>query len=91
MHAILSFSSPRYVIIACQNVIYAKFRHVMIAQLNKIWHMWACAHAIACHSWLDLVCYKVNDAKTFKNLANHHVYYRLVYLTGVFKIIAIDI
>ena len=84
-------------IIACQNVIYAKFRHVMIAQLNKIWHMWACAHAVACHSWLDLVCYKVNDAKTFKNLvyyfmlANHHVYYRLVCLTGVFKIVAINI
>ena len=42
------------------------------------------------------VCYKVNDAKTFKNLvhyfmlANHHVYYRLARLTGVFKIIAID-
>ena len=35
------------------------------------------------------VCYKVNDAKTFKNLlrffmlANHHVYYRLARLTGV--------
>ena len=42
------------------------------------------------------VCYKVNDAKTFKNLvhyfmlANHHVYYRLARLTGAFKIIAID-
>ena len=44
------------------------------------------------------VCYKVNDAKTFKNLvyyfvlANHHVglYYRLTRLIVVFKIIVID-
>ena len=42
------------------------------------------------------VCYKVNDAKNFKNLvhyfmlASHHVYYRLARLTGAFKIIAID-
>ena len=42
------------------------------------------------------VCYKVNDAKTFKNLvyffllANRHLYYRLARLTGAFKIIAID-
>ena len=44
------------------------------------------------------VGYKVNDAKTFKNLAyyfvlaNHHVglYYRLVRLTVAFKIIAIN-
>ena len=42
------------------------------------------------------MCYKVHDAKTFKNLAyyfmlaNHHVYYRLARLTGAFKIIAID-
>ena len=41
-------------------------------------------------------CYKVNDAKTFKNLryifmlVNHHVYYRLARLTGAFRIIAID-
>ena len=41
------------------------------------------------------VCYKVNDAKTFKNfvyyfmLANHHVYCRLARLTGAFKIILI--
>ena len=37
------------------------------------------------------VCYKVNDAKTFKNpvycfkLANQHVYYRLVCLIGTFN------
>ena len=45
------------------------------------------------------VCYKLNDAKTFKNLvyyfvlANHHVgllYYLLARLTVAFKIIAID-
>ena len=44
------------------------------------------------------LCYKVNDAKTFKNhlamafliLANHHVYCRLACLTWAFKIIAID-
>ena len=44
------------------------------------------------------VCYKVNDAKTFKNLVycfvldNHHVvglYYRLARLTVAFEIIAI--
>ena len=45
-------------------------------------------------------CYKVNDAKIFKNLvvyyfvlANHHVgllYYILARLTVTFKIIAID-
>ena len=44
------FSSPRCAIIACLNVIYIKFRHVMITQLNKIWHVWTCAHVIACHS-----------------------------------------
>ena len=27
----------------------------MIAQLNKIWQVWACAHAIACHSRSGLV------------------------------------
>ena len=49
-HAILSFSSPRCVIIACLNVIYTKFRHAVIAQLNKIWHFGVCAHVIAHHS-----------------------------------------
>ena len=50
MCAILSFSSPRCVIIACLNVIYTKFRHAMITQLNKIWHVGMCAHVIAHHS-----------------------------------------
>ena len=50
MRAILSFSSPRCAIIARLNVIYTKFRHAMIAQLNKIWHVWACSCAIGCHS-----------------------------------------
>ena len=45
--AILSFSSPRCAIIARLNVIYTKFRRAMIAQLNKIWRVRACAHAIA--------------------------------------------
>ena len=44
------------------------------------------------------LCYKLNDAKTFKNLlamaffilANHHLYYRLSCLTWAFKIIAIE-
>ena len=49
-HVILSFTSPRCVIIACLNVIYTKFRHAMITQLNKIWRVWACACAITCHS-----------------------------------------
>ena len=50
MHAILSFNSPRCAIITRLNVIYTKFRHAMIAQLNKIWCVWAQACAIACHS-----------------------------------------
>ena len=54
MCSILSFSSPRCAIIACLNVIYTKFRHAMIAQLNKIWCVWACVHAIAHHSQPDL-------------------------------------
>ena len=49
-HAVLSFSSPRYAIITCLNVIYTKFRCAMIAELNKIWRVWACAHVIECHS-----------------------------------------
>ena len=42
------------------------------------------------------VCYKVNDAKTFKNVvyyfmsANRQLYYILARLPGAFKIIAID-
>ena len=48
--ATLSFSSPRCAIIARLNVIYTKFRRAMIAQLNKIWCVWACARAIARHS-----------------------------------------
>ena len=32
------------------NVIYTKFRRAIIAQLNKIWRVWACGRAIACHS-----------------------------------------
>ena len=55
MHTILSFSSPRCAIIAHLNVIYTKFRHAMIAQLNKIWHVWACACAITCHSRPGLI------------------------------------
>ena len=31
------------------NIIYIKFRRAMIAQLNKIWRVWACARAIARH------------------------------------------
>ena len=53
-HVILCFSSPRCAIIAHPNVIYTKFWHVMIAQLNKIWRVWAYGHAIACHLWPDL-------------------------------------
>ena len=48
--AILSFSSPRCEIIASLNVIYTKFRRAMIAQLNKIWRVWACVRAIARNS-----------------------------------------
>ena len=55
MRAILSFSSLRCAIIARLNVIYTKFWRAMIAQLNKIWHVWACAHAIARHSRPGLI------------------------------------
>ena len=48
--AILSFSSPRCAIMARQNVIHTKFRCAMIAKLNKICHVRACARAIARHS-----------------------------------------
>ena len=53
-HAILLFSSPRRAIIAPLNVIYTKFRRAMIIQLNKIWRVWACTHAISHHSWPGL-------------------------------------
>ena len=46
---ILSFSSPRCAMIAPLNMIYTKFRRAMIAQLKKIWRVWACARAIARH------------------------------------------
>ena len=57
--AILSFSSPRCTIIALLNVIHTKFRRAIIAQLNKIWRVCACARAIARHSrpglaWADV-------------------------------------
>ena len=54
MHVILSFNTCRCAIITRLNVIYTKFRHAMIAQLNKIWCVWACACAIARHSWPGL-------------------------------------
>ena len=46
---ILSSSSPRCAMIARLNMIYTKFRRAMIAQLNKIVRVWACARAIARH------------------------------------------
>ena len=61
MRAILSFSSPRCAIIACLNVIYTRFGHAMIPQLNRIWGVWACARAIARHSWPGLVGYLLED------------------------------
>ena len=48
--AILSFSSPRCAIITRLNALYTKFRSAMMAQLNKIWRVWAYARAITCHS-----------------------------------------
>ena len=62
---ILLISSPRYAIITRLNVIYTKFRHVMITQLNKIWHVWACAHAIASHSWPGLLIINPNILVSF--------------------------
>ena len=52
--AISSFNSPRCAIIAHLKVIYTKFRRAIIAQLNKIC-LWACAHAIVCHSCPGLI------------------------------------
>ena len=49
-HAVLSFSSTRYAIIARLKVIYKKSRHTMVTQLNKIWRVWACARATVRHS-----------------------------------------
>ena len=65
---ILSFSSPRCAMTAHLNVIYTKFRHGMIAQLNKIWHVWVCARSIAHHSWPGLegeiyVCQEIYQKK----------------------------
>ena len=51
---------PRCAIIARLNVIYTKFRQVMIAQLNKIWCVWAWARAIACHSRPGLLLQKTH-------------------------------
>ena len=59
--AIWSFSSPRCAIIARLNVIYTKFRRAMIAQLNKIWRVWACAHAITRHLQPGLVSPGLNQ------------------------------
>ena len=51
---------PRWAIIARLNVIYTKFRQVMIAQLNKIWCVWAWARAIARHSRPGLLLQKTH-------------------------------
>ena len=68
--AILSFSSPRCAIIARLNVIYTKFWRAMIAQLHKIWRVWACARAIARHSRPGLQHYKIwcNKNKTERDI-----------------------
>ena len=67
--AILSFSSPRCAIIARLNVIYTKFRRAMIAQLNKIWRVWACARAITRNSRPGLVrIFFFGTTKVYKNL-----------------------
>ena len=67
--AILSFSSPRCAIIARLNVIYTKFRRAMIAQLNKIWRLWACACAITRNSQPGLVrIFFFGTTKVYKNL-----------------------
>ena len=60
-----AFSSPKCAIIACLNVIYTKFRYAMIAQLNKIWRVWAYAGAIAQHSRPGL-----NESHTSKSCLN---------------------
>ena len=73
MRVILLFNSPRCVIIACLNVIYLKFRHVMITQLNKIWHMWACAHAIAPLYICIYIIYN-NENMDCENKLNRNVY-----------------
>ena len=83
MHVILSFSSPRCAIIARLNVMYTKFRRAMIAQLNKIWCVWACAFAIARYSWPGLL-YGFWDNSTWsffiRKLATFWYVYRLASL-----------
>ena len=56
MRAILSFNSPRCAVMTRLNMINTKFRRAMIAQLNKIWRVWACARVIASHSRPGLHC-----------------------------------
>ena len=71
---ILSFSNPRCAIILRLNVIYTKFRRVMIAQLNKIWHVRACPRAIARHSRPDLnfvIVYRSTDWQQNEKCKNH--------------------
>ena len=62
MSAVLSFSSPRYAIIARLKVIYTKSRHTMVTQLNKIWRVWACARATA-HATHGQVCNPNDELK----------------------------
>ena len=74
--AILSFSSPRCLIIAHLSMIYTKFRHAMIAQLNKIWCVWVCACAIACHSQPGLIWvvkWILGSKLLLKNIFQHYV------------------
>ena len=63
---------PGCVIIACLNVIYTKFRCVMIAQLNKIWHVWAVR--MRSHATHSQACYADVDGNFLKFL-NHLSYY----------------
>ena len=56
--------------IARLNVIYTKFWRAVIAQLHKIWRVWACARAIARHSRPGLQHYKIwcNKNKTERDI-----------------------
>ena len=76
MHANLSFSSPRCAIIDTKFVIYTKFRRAMIARLNKIWRVWACARAITRQSWPGLSLVKEQNMQIEnlnKNLTQHNL------------------
>ena len=70
MHVILSFSSPRCLIIAHLNVIYTKFRCAMITQLKK---NMACVGMCACDHTLLTARPAHNDIHKYRDLMEIHL------------------